>query len=109
MKMKEHFFFLLHRLGLISKNRGYTLFAPLKIPPEYTHIDMDKKQVTGVVIYQSNVYLTVKVDVKYKKEKVKGSLRDIAHIIKPFTKKHYIDMIRSEAFSIMEKGRNETR
>ncbi|WP_282035367.1 hypothetical protein [Metabacillus indicus] len=40
--------------GLVKKrNIGYTTFAPLRLAPEYTSIDLANKQITGVVKYKN--------------------------------------------------------
>jgi len=82
---------------------GYTNFAPIRIAPEYTNIDLENKQVTGVVKNDDKVYLTVIVDIKLNKTWVKGSLRGISHITKPFNKGHYIAMIKSHAEILLNK------
>lgn len=94
------------KFGLKSKQSsvGYTTFAPLNIVPEYMNIDLEKKQVTGVVIYNGKVHLSVIVDVQNNTIKVKGSLRKIAKITKPFSKNHYIKMIKSEAVFLIKNG-----
>ncbi|MGP1908419.1 hypothetical protein ACTSEZ_09605 [Metabacillus sp. JX24] len=84
-----------------QKNIGYTAFAPLRIAPEYTTIDLENKQVTGVVKYDGTVYLTVTVDVRLNKTTVRGSLRNISHLTYPFKKRNYIDMIKSDAITFM--------
>jgi len=102
LKLKEFLFKI--RLGSKSNSIGRTTFAPLKIEPEYINIDLEKKQVTGVVKYNHHVYLTVSIDVQNNKTKVKGSLRGIKKLTKPFTRKHYIEMIKSEAEYIIENS-----
>lgn len=83
---------------------GWTSFAPLSILPEYTNLDLEKKRVTGVVKYNGKAYLTVIVDVHKNKIKIKGSLRRISEITKPFKKSNYIEMIKSEAEFLIENG-----
>ncbi|WP_404428599.1 hypothetical protein [Sutcliffiella horikoshii] len=101
-KTKE---FVRHILFRISNkhSKGYTNFAPLRIAPEYTNIDLENKQVTGVVKYNDRVYLTVTADVGLNKTTVKGSLRGISHITKPFNKSNYIAMIKSHAELLINK------
>jgi len=101
-KLKECLFKF--RLRSKSNSIGWTAFAPLKVEPEYINIDLEKKQVTGIVKYNHHVYLTVSVDVQNNKTKVKGSLRGITKLTKPFTKKHYIEMIKSEAEFLIENS-----
>lgn len=93
---------ILFRLNNKSSN-GYTSFAPLKIAPEYTNIDLENKQVTGIVKHNDKVYLTVIVDIKLNKTLVKGSLRGISYITKPFNKGHYIAMIQSHAEMLLNE------
>ncbi|UAL49585.1 hypothetical protein K7887_13975 [Sutcliffiella horikoshii] len=101
-KTKEFVRHIIFRLGN-KPSKGYTNFAPLRIAPEYTNIDLENKQVTGVVKYNDRVYLTVTVDVGLNKTIVKGSLRGISHITKPFDKGHYIAMIKSHAEILLNK------
>ncbi|WP_078410721.1 hypothetical protein [Priestia abyssalis] len=105
-KLKELVSYFLFKVGLKSKHSsgGWTIFAPLKIQPEYTNIDLEKKQVTGVVKYNDKVYLSVIVDVQNNKTKVKGNLRGIIRITKPFKKSNYIEIIKSEAEFFIENG-----
>jgi hypothetical protein len=95
-KTKEFVSYLLFRLAK-KRNIGYTTFAPLRLAPEYTNIDLENKQVTGVVKYNNKVYLTVIVDVEQDKTIVKGSLRGISHLTKLFKKRNYIQIIKSDA------------
>lgn len=81
---------------------GLTTFAPLSIVPEYINIDLEKKQVTGLVKYHEKVYLSVIVDVRNNKVKTNGSLRRIAELTKPFKESDYIEMIKSEAEFLIE-------
>jgi hypothetical protein len=48
-KIKELVSYFLFKVGLKSTHGsgGWTAFAPLTIEPEYTDINLDKKQVTG--------------------------------------------------------------
>lgn len=94
------------KFGKKSKqsSKGYTTFAPLKIVPEYTNIDLVKKQVTGEVKYNGKVHLSVIVDVQNNTTKVIGSLKEIDEATKPFSKSHYIQMIKSEAEYLIENG-----
>ncbi|MGD6780987.1 hypothetical protein ACQCT3_15895 [Sutcliffiella horikoshii] len=101
-KTKEFVRHILLRLNNKS-SKGYTSFAPLKIAPEYTNIDLENKQVTGIVKHNDKIYLTVIVDIKLNKTLVKGSLRGICHITKPFNKGHYIAMIKSHAEMLLNK------
>lgn len=95
-KTKEFVRYLLFRLAN-KRKIGYTTFAPLRLVPEYTDIDLENKQVTGVVKYNNRVYLTVIVDVKFDKTIVKGSLRGISDLTKPFNKRNYIELIKTNA------------
>lgn len=81
---------------------GLTTFAPLSIVPEYVNIDLEKKQVTGLVKYDGKVHLSVIADVRNNKTKTTGSLRKIAELTKPFKKSDYIAMIKSEAEFLIE-------
>lgn len=105
-KFKKLVSFFIFKIGLKSKQSsvGRTTFAPLRIVPEYINIDLEKKQVTGVVKYNGDAYLTVIVDVQNNKTKIKGSLRRIAKLTKPFKKSNYIEMIKSEAEFLIENG-----
>ncbi|ATP40859.1 hypothetical protein CSE16_12840 [Solibacillus sp. R5-41] len=103
-KLKKLFSYSIFKIGLKSKQSsvGWTTFAPLRIVPEYTNIDLVKKQVTGVVKYNGEAYLTVIVDVQNNKTKTKGSLRRISELTKPFKKSSYIEIIKSEAEFLIE-------
>ncbi|WP_404468386.1 hypothetical protein [Sutcliffiella horikoshii] len=101
-KIKEFVRHIIFRLSN-KPSKGYTNFAPLGIAPEYTNIDLENKQVTGVVKNNDRVYLTVTVDVELNKTIVKGSLGGISHITKPFNKSNYIAMIKSHAELLINK------
>lgn len=105
-KIKEIVSYFILKIGLKSKQNsaGWTTFAQLRIVPEYTNIDLEKKQVTGVVKHNGESYLTVIVDVHNNKTKTKGSLRRIAELTKPFKKSNYIEIIESEAKYLIENG-----
>jgi len=100
-KLRDFIDFLLFKVGA-KNNIGTTTFAQLKIEPEYTNIDLENKQVTGVVRYKEKIYLTVIVDVQNNITKVQGNLRGISKIVKPFKKRNYIEMIESEAEFLIE-------
>ncbi|WP_163101622.1 hypothetical protein [Peribacillus alkalitolerans] len=104
-KIKELVSYFLFKVGLKSTHGsgGWTAFAPLTIEPEYK-IDLERKQVTGVVKYNQKVYLTVIVDVNNNKTEVKGSLRGISKLTQPFKKSNYIEIIESEAEFFIENG-----
>ncbi|WP_404458466.1 hypothetical protein [Sutcliffiella horikoshii] len=101
-KTKEFVRHIIFRLGN-KPSKGDTNFAPMRIAPEYTNIDLENKQVTGIVKHDDKVYLTVVVYIKLNKTLVKGSLRGISHIIKPFNKSNYITMIKSHAEILLNK------
>ncbi|KQL33634.1 hypothetical protein [Psychrobacillus sp. FJAT-21963] len=105
-KLKKLVSYFIFKIGLKSKQSsvGWTTFAPIRIVPEYTNIDLEKKQVTGVVNYNGKAYLTVIVDVQNNKTKIKGSLRRIDELTKPFKKGNYIEIIKSEAKFLIENG-----
>lgn len=100
-RTKEYIKYMLVRLR-VKPNIGYTTFAPLRLAPEYTKIDLKNKQVTGVVKYDNRVYLTVFVDVGLNKTVVNGSIRSISHLTEPFKKRNYIEMIKSDAINFIE-------
>ncbi|KAA0955401.1 hypothetical protein FQ087_12320 [Sporosarcina sp. ANT_H38] len=105
-RIKKLVSYFIFKIGLKSKQSpvGWTTFASLRIVPEYTNIDLEKKQVTGVVKYNGEAYLTVIVDVQNNETKIKGSLRRIDKLIKPFKKSNYIEMIKSEAEFLIGNG-----
>ncbi|MBT2645034.1 hypothetical protein J7I80_22695 [Bacillus sp. ISL-41] len=108
-RLKEFLTSLLFRLFRKKhKNAGWTLFAPLKIVPEYT-VDVEKGQVTGIVKHNEKVYLTVIVDVANKKTVTKGSLKGIRKYIKPFKKNHYIEMVKGDAEFLLEDKTHRSR
>ena len=102
--MKKQFYKdLLYKWFRIKpKNVGTTIFAPIKIMPEYS-VDKDKGLVTGVVKHNEKVYLTVHIDIANRKTAVKGSLRKIHQHTQPFKKQHYIEMIKREAVYLIHK------
>jgi hypothetical protein len=63
---------------------------------------LKKGQVTGVVRNNEKVYLTVVVNILNEKIEVAGNLRRIHKHTKPFKKQHYIEMIKKEAFFLLE-------
>lgn len=100
-KIYRNIFFRL--FGRKSKHEGWTLFAPLKIIPEYI-VDLEKGKVTGLIKHDKELYLTVVVDVRRGKTDVTGSLRSIYKYTLPFKEKDYIEMIEREADSLLESN-----
>jgi len=82
------------------KNRGWTTFAPLKIIPTYK-VEKSLGQVTGEVIHNNKLYLTVVINVHTGKITTKGSIRKIHKHTKPFKKRHYIELIKNEAINLI--------
>ncbi|UOE95197.1 hypothetical protein [Alkalihalobacillus sp. LMS39] len=107
-KIKGYLDYFLFRLGF-KRKQGWTTFEPVPITPEYTNVDLHKKQVTGVVKYDGKVYLTVFVDVGNDKIEAKGSLHEIRKVTKSFTKENYIELIKNEASVLIENGIEEPK
>ncbi|SOC43872.1 hypothetical protein [Ureibacillus acetophenoni] len=97
---------LRHLFRMKPKNVGTTIFAPIKILPEYL-VDEGNGKVIGVVKHNEKVYLTVVVDVLNRKTKVQGSLRRIRNHTNPFRKSHYIEMIQREAHHLIHTNRSK--
>lgn len=96
---------LRHLFRMKPKNVRTTIFAPIKILPEYL-VDEENGKVTGIVKHNGNVYLKVVVDVPNRKTKVQGSLRRIRNHTYPFKKSHYIEMIQREAHHRIHTNRS---
>lgn len=82
-------------LFIKKRGRGWAVFAPMHIPPEY--IKRDGKTVIAVIRHNGVTHLTISVDKGTGRVQTKGNLRKIARLTYPFTKRRYIELIRTEA------------
>lgn len=81
-------------------NVGYTLFKPVGLHHEFTHIDLMKQQVTGTISYKGKVYMTVIVNIKTDIVQVEGSIDDLGHV--NIDKNSYIEMFKHQAIFLIQ-------
>ena len=78
-----------------KSNVGHTIFKSTGVRHKYPLIDLVKQQVTCVVVYKENIYLTVIVDVKNDTVSVQGSIDELGDLA--MSKDNYIDMFKHQA------------
>ncbi|MFB5284664.1 hypothetical protein [Peribacillus sp. Hz7] len=78
-----------------DKNVGYTIFKPTGVRHEYPHVDLVKQQVTCIVLYKEEAYMTVMVDLKNDTVQVQGDVDELGDLT--ISKDSYIDMFKGQA------------
>ena len=78
-----------------KSNVGHTIFKSTGVYHKYPLIDLVKKQVTCVVVYKENTYMTVIVDVKNDSVSVQGNVDELGDLA--MNKDDYIDMFKDIA------------
>ncbi|WP_034756378.1 hypothetical protein [Rossellomorea vietnamensis] len=76
-------------------NVGYTVFKPTGVKHEFTKVDLTKKQLTGIVLYNGIIYMTVLVDLVTDTVSVEGSIDELDGLAMDYDS--YIDMFKSQA------------
>jgi len=59
---------------------GYTTFKPTGVRHEYPHVDLVKQQVTCIVLYKEETYMTVIVDLKNNTVQVQGDVDELGDL-----------------------------
>ncbi|KGR83332.1 hypothetical protein [Lysinibacillus odysseyi] len=80
---------------ITKSNVGHTIFKTTGVRHKYPLIDLVKKQVTCVVVYQENTYMTVIVDVKNDTVSIQGNVDELGGLA--MSKDDYIDMFKHQA------------
>lgn len=78
-----------------KSNVGHTIFKPTGVCHKYPLIDLVKQQVTCVVVYKENTYMTVIVDVKDDIVSIQGKVDELGDLA--MSKDDYIDMFKHQA------------
>ena len=78
-----------------KSNVGYTIFKQTGVRHEYPHVDLVKQQVTCIVLYREETYMTVIVDLKNDTVQVKGDVDELGDLT--ISKDSYIDMFKGQA------------
>ncbi|WP_191567425.1 hypothetical protein [Metabacillus idriensis] len=78
-----------------KSNVGYTIFKPTGIRHEYLRVDLVKQQVTCIVLYKEETYMTVIVDLKNDTVQVQGDVDDLGDLT--ISRDSYIDMFKGQA------------
>jgi len=78
-----------------ESNVGYTIFKATGVRHEFSQVDLVKKQVTCIVIYKDETYMTVIVDLKTETVQVEGDVDELGEL--SMDKNSYIDMFRQNA------------
>jgi hypothetical protein len=74
---------------------GYTVFKSTGVKDRITKVDLTKKQVTGVVLYNDIIYMTVLVCLLTDTVSVEGSIDELEGLAMDY--ESYIDMFKSHA------------
>ena len=78
-----------------KSNVGYTIFKPTGVRHEYPHVDLVKQQVTCIVLYKEETYMTVIVDLKNDTVQVQGDVDVLGDLT--ISGDSYIDMFKGQA------------
>ena len=78
-----------------ESNVGYTIFKATGVRHEFPQVDLVKKQVTCIVIYNDETYMTVIVDLKTETVQVEGDVDELGEL--SMDKDSYIDMFKQNA------------
>ncbi|MFC4323175.1 hypothetical protein [Litchfieldia salsa] len=78
-----------------KSNDGYTIFKPTGVRHEYPHVDLVKQQVTCIVLYREETYMTVIVDLKHDKIQVQGDVDELGDL--SMDREALIDMFKQQA------------
>ena len=78
-----------------KSNVGYTIFKPTGVRPEYPYVDLVKQQVTCIVLYKEETYMTVTVDLRNDTVQVQGDVDELGDLT--ISRDSYIDMFKSQA------------
>lgn len=76
-------------------NVGYTIFKPTGVRHEYSYVDLVKQQVTCIVLYKEETYMTVNVDLKNDIVQVQGDVDKLGDLT--IDRDSYIDMFKGQA------------
>ena len=84
---------------------GYTIFKAIGIQTDYPFVDVEKEQMTGTVLYNNQVYMTVHVDVRANRVAVEGGLKELAHLTEQeLNEKEYVEMFQTMARFFIENN-----
>jgi hypothetical protein len=78
-----------------KSNVGYTIFQPTGVCHEYPHVDLVKQQVTCIVLYKEETYMTVIVDLKNDTIQVQEGVDKLGELT--ISRDSYIDMFKDQA------------
>ena len=83
-----------------ESNVGYTIFKATGVRHEFPKVDLVKKQVTGIVIYNDATYMTVIVDLITETVQVEVDVDELGEL--SMDKDSYIDMFKqNQGFSLI--------
>jgi hypothetical protein len=63
-----------------KSNVGYTIYKPTGVRHEYSHVDLVEQQVTCIVLYKEETYMTVIVDLKNDIVQVQGDVDELGDL-----------------------------
>ena len=78
-----------------KSNVGYTIYKPTGVRHEYPHVDLNKQQVTCIVLYKDETYMTVIIDLKNDTVHVQGDVDELGDLT--ISKDSYLDMFKGQA------------
>lgn len=78
-----------------KSNSGYTIFKTTGVRHEYPHVDLVKQQVTCIVLYKEETYMTAIVDLKNDTVQVQGDVNGLGDLT--ISEESYIDMFKCQA------------
>lgn len=78
-----------------KSNVGFTIFKPTGVLHEYPHVDLVKQQVTCIVLYKEETYMTVIVDLKNDTVQVQGDVDELGDLT--ISRESYIDMFKGQS------------
>ncbi|WP_033542737.1 hypothetical protein [Planococcus sp. CAU13] len=88
----------------MKNNEGYTIFQPVGIKIEYTHVDLSKKQVTATISFQQEVKMTVITNFITGRMHKEGDLTEVLAALPDKDEESYFDEIYAWSKTFIDKG-----
>lgn len=85
-----------------ESNVGITLFKPTGVLHEFPHVDLEKKQVIGIVTYKGKTYMTVILDLNTDTVQVEGNVDELGAL--SLDRESYIEMFKNQANFFIENN-----
>lgn len=82
-------------MSFFKANKGFTIFKATGVRHEYSHVNLEKQQVTCHVLYKDKIYMSVVVDVANDHVYIQGNVDELGDL--SMNKQFYITMFKEQA------------